>query len=255
MKITIIQPDIQWEGKSANLNHLANMISGIEDQTDLIVMPEMFNTGFSMNASELAETMGSETTRWMLDIAKKRNTAICGSYIVKEDGSFFNRFLFVDKTGREVSYNKRHLFSIGGEDILFTRGSERTLFNYCGLRINPAICYDLRFPVWLRNRGNYDLIICVANWPDSRRDVWNTLLKARAIENQSFVAAVNRVGNDIEGNRYAGESVILGPRGNVMAKLPEYQEGVITAEISLTELESFRKKFPVWKDSDDFTII
>jgi omega-amidase len=254
MRITIIQHDIRWEDRTANLNHLADMISRLEDQTDLIVLPESFNTGFSMNAGELAEEMGSETYRWMLDIAKKTRSAICGSYFIKEDGRFFNRFIFVDPHERKVLYDKRHLFSIGGEDILFTRGNERAVFDYMGIRINPVVCYDLRFPVWLRNRGDYDLLICVANWPESRKDVWNTLLKARAIENQSYVAGVNCIGIDDAGNRCVGESSIIDPKGRPIVTLPENEEGISTAEISLKELEDFRIKFPVWKDADDFTI-
>jgi predicted amidohydrolase len=254
MKITIVQHNISWEEKSANLRHLDEMISGIEYQTDLIILSETFNTGFSMNAEEMAEDAGSDTFKWMLDIAIKKNSAICGSYFVREAGHFFNRFIFVDRTGRTVTYDKRHLFSMGGEDLLFTRGKDRAVFEHMEMKVNPVVCYDLRFPVWLRNRGDYDLLVCVANWPEGRREVWNTLLKARAIENQAYVAGVNCIGIDNAGNRCIGESVIIDPKGRAVLTLPENQEGIGSAEISLKELEDFRKKFPVWKDADNFTI-
>jgi predicted amidohydrolase len=254
MKITVIQHDIRWEDKTTNLNHLAKMIGGIKDQTDLIILPETFNTGFSMNSADMSETNGSVTFQWMAETAKKVNSAICGSYFVKDDDNYFNRFHFVDCEGRIVTYNKRHLFSPGGEDLLFTRGKERSVFEFKEMRINPVVCYDLRFPVWLRNRGDYDLLICVANWPEPRSDVWNTLLRARAIENQCYVAGVNCIGVDAAGNRCAGESAIIDPKGKTVLSLPQNQEGIATAEISITQLEDFRKKFPVWKDADDFTI-
>jgi len=254
MKITIVQHKIRWEEKNANLGHLDEMISGLQYQTDLIVLPETFNTGFSMNAGEMAEDEGADTFKWMADIAKKANSAICGSYFVRAGSHFFNRFIFVDKTGRSIVYDKRHLFSMGGEDKLFTRGEKRAVFEHMEMRVNPVVCYDLRFPVWLRNRGDYDLLICVANWPESRREVWNTLLRARAIENQSYVAGVNCIGIDNAGNRCVGESVIVDPKGNAIIELPENQEAIASAEISLKELEDFRKKFPVWKDADDFTV-
>jgi omega-amidase len=254
MRITLVQSEIRWEDKTANLSHLNEMISATEDHSDLIVLPETFNTGFSMKGLEMAEETRSDTFKWMLDIAKGRNAAICGSYFIKEAGHLYNRFVFVDKTGREISYDKRHLFSMGGEDTLFTRGNKRSVFEYGGIRINPVVCYDLRFPVWLRNRGDYDLLICVANWPESRREVWNYLLRARAIENQAFVAGVNCIGIDNSGNRCSGESVLIDPKGRVILTLPENQEGAATAEITLNELEDFRRKFPVWKDADDFKI-
>jgi predicted amidohydrolase len=254
MKITIVQSDIFWEDKTANLSHLDQMLSRIGEPTDLIVLPETFNTGFSMNTPGLSEGAKAETFLWLTSRAKKLNAAICGSYMVNEDGKYYNRFLFADPAANVISYDKRHLFSIGGEDKSFTGGNRRVTFSYREMRINPVICYDLRFPVWLRNRNDYDLLVCVANWPESRREVWKTLLKARAIENQSYVAGVNRVGVDGDGNSYAGESVIIDPKGNILVQLPEYSEDIATVEISLKDLEAFRKKFPVWKDADDFMI-
>jgi predicted amidohydrolase len=254
MRITLIQPDIFWEDKPGNLDSLGMTISKVSGTTDLVVLPEMFNTGFSMNTAEISEERFSETFIWMKNLASNCRLAICGSYSVREKQKYYNRFLFVTENGESWSYDKRHLFSMGGEDINFTKGEKREIFTYKGLRISPIICYDLRFPVWIRNRNDYDLLICVANWPDSRRDVWNTLLKARAIENQCYVAGVNRVGHDEAGINYTGESVILDPRGKPVALLPDSEAAYATGEILMSDLEAFRKKFPAWKDADDFSL-
>lgn len=254
MKITLLQPDVFWEDKPGNLDSLGMLLSKISGTTDLVILPEMFNTGFSMNVRSLAEEKNSDTFRWMNNISKNCNLAVCGSYIVVEDGCNYNRFVFVTPEGECLTYDKRHLFGIGGEERNFKRGTERKVFSYKGFRIFPAICYDLRFPVWLRNRNDYDLMICVANWPDSRRDVWNTLLKARAIENQCFVAGVNRVGKDETGNNYSGESVLIDPRGKIIATIPYAEAGYSTGELSLSDLEDFRRKFPVWKEADSFSL-
>jgi omega-amidase len=254
MRITIVQPDILWENIPANLEHFDRLLDFSPGFTDLIVLPEMFTTGFSLNALELAEKPSSETFAWMKRLSVVKNAAVCGSYIISEDGHFFNRFIFTSPEGEIYYYNKRHLFSISGEDKNYTRGSERLIFNYFGFRIMPVICYDLRFPVWMRNRDDYDLILCIANWPESRREAWNTLLKARAIENQCFVAGVNRIGNDQAGNKYAGESIILDARGNTIAVLRSYSEGHATADISLSSLQNFRNEFPAWRDADDFNL-
>ena len=254
MKITLVQPDILWENKPGNLDKLEIMLKDISGKTDLVILPEMFTTGFSMKVRELSEDYGAQTFKWMENLSRKGNCAICGSFIVNLSANYLNRFVFITPDGRSFFYDKRHLFSIGGEDIKFKRGGKRLIIQYKDYRINTIICYDLRFPVWCRNINDYDLLICVANWPDNRREVWNTLLKARAIENQCFVAGVNRVGIDGENIIYAGESVILDPRGKTITSLKEYEEGIVTAEILLSDLQDFRKKFPVWKDADDFII-
>jgi predicted amidohydrolase len=254
MKITILQADIFWEDKAANLDSLGMQISKLSGTTEMVILPEMFNTGFSMNTIQLAEEGNSDTIRWMNNLAANYGLAICGSYIVKEGPGYYNRFVCSTPEGDNFNYNKRHLFSIGGENKSFLRGTGRNIFTYKGFRINPVICYDLRFPVWLRNRADYDLLICVANWPDSRKEVWNILLKARAIENQCFVAGVNRIGRDEAGNNYIGESVILDPHGRTIAAVTEGEAGHATGEIFISELEDFRKKFPVWKDADDFSL-
>ena len=254
MKTALIQFDIAWEDKSVNFRKVESHISTFHQSIDLIILPEMFNTGFSMNPAELSEKPGSETLMWMQRIACESNAAVCGSYIVEEGGNYYNRWIFVSPENEMHIYDKRHLFSPGGEDRLFTRGRERVIFTYKGFRICPNICYDLRFPVWSRNRNDYDLLINSANWPAPRQDVWNTLLKARAIENQCYVAGVNRTGIDGAGIKYTGESVILGPAGETIASGIMNNEGIIYGEISHSELSDFRRKFPVLNDGDDFTI-
>lgn len=254
MKITIVQPDILWENKEGNLLKLESLLKKEAGKTDLVVLPEMFTTGFSMNTVKLSEIYDGPTIKWMENLSDKGNYAICGSIIVNESEHFRNRFIFIAPDKQSFVYDKRHLFSIGGENINYKPGNRRLIFMYKEIRFTPIICYDLRFPVWCRNKNDYDILICVANWPDSRREVWNTLLKARAIENQCYVVGVNRVGKDQHDNNHAGESVIVDPRGKVIGSIGEYMEGIATAEISLHDLQEFRRKFPVWKDADDFTI-
>ena len=254
MKLTVIQPDIRWEKHRENYKHLGNLISESAGNTDLIVLPEMFPTGFSMNTAVLAEGDESSTVSWMEEIAAKINTAVCGSYIASVAGKYFNRFIFIAPGSEPVRYDKKHLFRMGKENLSFSAGTDRVIFSYKEFRILPVICYDLRFPVWLRNRNDYDLIICVANWPDTRTKVWNTLLRARAIENQCYVAASNRIGSDGEGIYYSGDSVILDPKGNELATIQSHREGSASAVIDLRNLNEFREKFPVWKDADDFII-
>jgi omega-amidase len=255
MKISLIQYGIVWENKIENLRNLETLISPLLNKTDIVVLPEMFNSGFSMNPDRLFELPGGETFIWMQNIAEKGNFGICGSYIVFENNQFYNRFVFVSPEKQVWQYDKRHLFGIAGENIFFTPGKERLIFMFRELRISPYICYDLRFPVWSRNRNEFELIIYTANWPERRRGVWNTLLKARAIENQCFVAGVNRIGTDGNGITYCGESSIVSPFGEIIVTASPSLEGSVTGEISMSDLSQFRKKFPVLKDSDDFTII
>jgi len=254
MKVSIIQTELTWLDKDANLEHIGRLLSGLKGVTDLIVLPEMFNTGFSVNPHQIGEDIEGQTFSWMSQEAETGGFGICGSYIVREGRNYYNRWLLITPEKEIYSYDKRHLFSISGEDKLFTRGEKRLVFTYRGVRISPYICYDLRFPVWMRNRNDSDLIIVSANWPESRRSVWNTLLKARAMENQCFVAGSNRIGTDGEGIKYCGDSVIINPKGEVIASEAENMECIITAEISMAELFEFRTKFPAWKDADDFNV-
>lgn len=254
MRLSVIQPDIVWENKSLNLDSLDKLLHPLYGTTDLIILPEMFNTGFSMNVAELNEPWDGDTYLWMSEKSREGNFAICGSYIIKEEKKLYNRWIFIGPGDEYYFYNKRHAFSMGEEDKYITAGSSRLVFNYLGFRISPYICYDLRFPVWSRNRNDTDLLIYAANWPESRNNVWNILLKARAIENQCFVAGSNRIGIDGNGITYSGDSVIIDPKGEVITIAHKGEMQSITAEISLNELNKFRKKFPVYKDADSFSI-
>jgi predicted amidohydrolase len=254
LRITLIQPILYWESPRENREHLSEMMNSISGHTDLIILPEMFTTGFSMNASALAEPMNGETMEWMKEKAAELNAAICGSAIIEDEGDRYNRLLFVHPDGSYQSYDKRHLFFIEGEIGIFEPGKERVIVNFRGWRIALYICYDVRFPVWSRNRKDTDLALYVANWPASRTQVWQTLLKARAIENQIYVAGVNRIGSDGNEIDYCGDSLLVNPRGEVMSRL-ENREEVITDTLSWERLENFRVKFPVGNDADDFRLL
>lgn len=252
MKISVIQPDIIWEDKVRNLEKIGQMVSELKDP-DIVILPEMFNTGFSMNTEHLYESPDSVTFDWMVHISEKGNFGICGSYIIREKNRYFNRWIFVTPENKSMKYDKRHLFTMSDEEKSFTPGNKRLTFRFRDMRICANICYDLRFPVWSRNRNDYDLLINSANWPEPRRDVWSTLLKARAIENQCYVAGSNRVGTDGKGIKYCGDSMIISPRGEILVAA-NASECSVTADISLEKLIEFRHKFPVGKDADDFKL-
>jgi predicted amidohydrolase len=254
MIISVIQPVIYWEDKSRNFQNLSELLKPLYNKTDIVILPEMFNTGFSMNPARLSEPMYGETCSWMKSMSEKGSFGICGSYMVKESGNFYNRWVFVSNEKEIMYYDKRHLFSMGGEKEHFTPGKSRLIFSFRGTKISPYICYDLRFPVWSRNTEKSDLIIYASNWPDARQNVWNTLLKARAIENQCYVAGSNPTGTDGMGISYSGESIIINPRGEILASAGNNHNTSVTSEISLKELNDFRKKFSVLDDADDFTI-
>jgi len=253
MKLSVIQYDITWEQIELNLNYLEALLKPLSGSTDLIILPEMFTTGFTMNVSCCAEEPFGQTYKWMKKMASDGNYGVCGSYIVKDNGKFYNRWSFVS-SDRYINYDKRHLFSMGKEDTFFTHGNDRVIFEYMGFNILPSVCYDLRFPVWLRNTGDYDILINSANWPESRSNIWNALLKARAIENQCFVAASNRIGKDENKIFYQGESMIINPHGEIIASGLNHNESVISAEISKEQIISYRKKYPFLNDADSFTI-
>jgi predicted amidohydrolase len=253
MKISIIQPEPAWENKKANLEHLSEMMLPLSHETDIIILPEMFSTGFSMNTS-LCEPYHGPTFDWMKKLSFEGGFAVCGSYMVIEKEKVYNRFVFVT-SDEEYFYDKRHLFSIGEENRFFEKGNSRTIFSYKGWNISPFVCYDLRFPVWSRNRNDYDLAIYVSSWPEARVNVWNTLLRARAIENQCYVTGSNRIGIDGNGVRHNGMSQIIDPRGELILSAGVNEERVITADLSLEELRDFRKKFDVQRDADEFNIV
>lgn len=253
LKISVVQYNVAWENKSANLKKIEDLISRMSAKPDIVILPEMFTTGFSMNHEKLSEPSCGETFRWMAGMASAGNFGICGSYIVREKKLVFNRWIFVTPDGKSWHYDKRHLFSMGDEEKIFARGEKRIVFKFRKTRICPNICYDLRFPVWSRNRNDYDLLINSASWPEVRREVWITLLKARSIENQCFVAGANRTGIDGNGIKHCGDSMIIDPRGEIIASAKN-EEGVFSTLVSMNELNDFRKKFPVWSDADDFSI-
>lgn len=253
-RVTLIQSNPVWECPAENLLRLEKLIGTLKEESDAILLPEMFTTGFTMNSAAFAEEPGGRVTEWMKSISAAVNRSLAGSVIMKEGGKIFNRLLWVNADGKVLHYDKRHLFFNERESNAYTRGRSRIVINHNGLRILPAICYDLRFPVWLRNRGDYDAIFLVANWPAARREVWMKLLMARAIENQCYVAAVNRTGTDGNGLEYKGESLVVDPRGNVIHMASENDEEVITVSLDVESLQKFRQKFPVWLDSDDFEI-
>jgi predicted amidohydrolase len=254
MKISVIQSDIVWLGREQNFKSFEVLFASLSGRSDIAVLPEMFTTGFVTDPRNAGERQGGPTEVWMKDMAARYGFAICGSYIVNEGSHYFNRLLFISPDGSAHSYDKWHLFSLGGEDKSFTAGRDRIVFNYMGFRISPYICYDLRFPVWMRNRNDYDLLIVSANWPEPRIEVWDTLLKARAIENQCFVAGANRTGTDGVGIRYNGHSAVFGMKGELLSYAGTESTCSVTAELNIEDLEKFREKFPVWRDADEFDI-
>ncbi|MCC6721568.1 MAG: amidohydrolase [Bacteroidia bacterium] len=253
----IIQPEIVWENIEQNINNFSVIIDEIIDEhnsVDLIILPEMFTTGFTMNPTYIAETMEGITIKWMKELAKNYNFAICGSLIIENKSKFFNRFIFVKPSGETDYYDKKHLFSFAGEDNNYTEGKDKILINYKGWKINPFICYDLRFPVWCRNTDNSDLLIFVANWPSKRISHWQKLLLARAIENQCYTIGVNRVGHDNNNLEYNGMSCIINPLGNEIINL-QHKPGYGFFILKKSELNSIRESLPFMQDRDNFNLI
>ncbi len=254
LKVTSFQAYLYWENPQKNLQNIALKLGGIRESTDLIVLPEMFNTSFTMNAEKFAEPMEGPTLEWMKEQSNKFRCVVTGSFAVREGGKFYNRMLWMRPDGSYEYYDKRHLFSPGGEHLSYDPGESRKIVQLKDWKINLAICYDLRFPVWLRNKDQeYDLLLLVANWPDKRSLHWRTLVTARAIENQSFVIAVNRVGHDGKEIYHAGESMCIDPNGNTVYYKPE-DEDLYTFSISKEVVLKARKDFPISNDADQFTI-
>jgi omega-amidase len=253
MKIALIQSDLYWEDPSENRKNFESKINQIDSEVDLIILPEMFSTGFSMNASNVAETMQGETILWMQNIAKQRNCAITGSLIITENNQYFNRMLFVFPSGEIQHYDKRHLFSLAGEDQTYKSGTEKVIVDYLGWKICLQVCYDLRFPVFARNVENYDLLLYVANWPKVRTNAWDILLKARAVENLSYVVGVNRIGFDAHNYEHIGHSQVVDFLGNYILE-PQETEGVFIVELDKNEMLETRKKLNFLSDKDVFEI-
>ncbi len=259
LRISLIQTSLFWEDRQQNLSHIEGLIGGLKGKTDIIILPEMFSSGFSMNTASAYDTMEGETMDWLRNMAQSLASVICGSIKVKEKQKFYNRFIWMMPNGDWQKYDKRHLFSFAEEDKYFTKGEEKLLIEYKGWKISPLICYDLRFPVWSKNTlingaAEYDLLIYTANWPEVRKVAWQSLLLARAIENQSFVAGVNRVGVDGKMITYSGDSAIINPYGAYLSEAQNGHEDIIHAELDYALLTDFRKKFPVLNDADHFTI-
>jgi len=254
--ITIIQTDLIWENPEENRKQFENKFSKVDSKTELIVLPEMFTTGFTMSAEKFAESMEGKTVFWLKKWAKVLNVVICGSLVIKEKNSFYNRFIWVEPSGNIQYYDKRHLFRMAKENDIYNAGNEQKVFELNGWKILPQVCYDLRFPVWSRNtkENYYDVIIYVANWPSVRVDAWFSLLKARAIENLSFCVGVNRIGLDGNNILYNGKSVVFDYKGVILSKTKENEDSVEIIGLSKKDLESFGKKFPAHLDADSFTI-
>jgi len=266
LKITIIQSALHWENKEMNLSMFSQKINDITENTDLIVLPEMFTTGFSMNPKKFAERMDGPTVKWIIEKAKEKDCAVTGSFICEEDGKHFNRLIWANADGTYSTYDKRHLFRMANEDGCYSSGQKKIIVELKGWKICPLVCYDLRFPVWCRNklvknnieninsRYEYDLLIFVANWPEVRSYPWKTLLHARAIENQSYVVGLNRVGNDGNGIYHSGDSSVINAKGGIISKTRAQEETTETITLDYSELTGFRKLFPAILDADDFSI-
>lgn len=258
LKVTLVQTPLYWEDKSANLAMLEEQLFNYEEETDLIVLPEMFNTGFSMSAEKLAEPMNLHTFKWMKQMATQKKVVVTGSYIVKEDGKYFNRLIWMQPDGNYTTYDKRHLFRMADEHHHFNMGQESPIVELKGWKIKPLICYDLRFPVWSRNTSKddtmaYDLLLYVANWPAARVNAWDALLKARAIENLSYCLGVNRIADDGNGVPFNGHSGAYNFKGETICFLDQ-AEMIKTITLSNEDLKRGREKFPAYLDADDFFI-
>lgn len=254
LRVTLVQADLMWQKPALNREYFTKVFQTLTGKTDLIVLPEMFTTGFSMQPALHAEPFEGETVQWLKHQASTLKAAICGSIATQIGTNFVNRFVLVTPTGEVLHYDKHHLFRMSQEPENYQAGVERKTFNYQGWRILPQVCYDLRFPVFMRNRNDYDLAIVVANWPNPRRMAWRTLLQARAIENLSYVVGVNRVGQDGLGLNYTGDSLAVNFKGEVLVDHAPSTQFVETTTFNLADLNQFKTQFPAWRDADEFEL-
>jgi len=260
LKITVVQSSIAWENPEANYKNYEALLSGLQEDTDLVVLPEMFSTGFSMSSARLAEKMEGKTLSWMATMAEKLSAVITGSLVIEDNDAYYNRMIWMMPDGRMQYYDKKHLFRMAGENKCYQPGVISPIFSLNGWKIKPFICYDLRFPVWCRNRFSaekgysYDLALFVANWPEARKDPWVSLLKARAIENLAYVAGVNRVGVDGNGISYSGNSAVFCYKGTELSSITEHEETIQQLNLSFSELHAFRNSFPAGQDADNFEL-
>ena len=271
LSITTIQSGLTWENKEANLEMFDKKIRSVSGKKEIVILPEMFSTGFSMNPASLAETMDGSTVQWMRRISAEQKIILTGSVIIEEDGAYYNRLIWMLPNGNYGYYDKRHLFAYAGEDKYYTPGNKRLIASVKGWKVNLQICYDLRFPVWARqsdssfdqvplppdqrkNKGvEYDLLVYVANWPEKRIQAWKTLLQARAIENQCYVAGINRVGNDGNNIYHSGDSMVIDPLGEILYN-KSHEEDIHTIQLDKAKLDDLRTKLPFLNDADDFLI-
>lgn len=254
LNLTFLQSHLVWEDVSTNLKAFTVKLNQLKQATDVVVLPEMFTTGFSMNSKILAEKMSGKSVTWMLNQAKKLNALVLGSLIIEEESQFYNRLVVAFPNGDLKHYNKHHLFTLSGENKAYTAGQERLQFGYKGWEICPLVCYDLRFPIWARNTTNYDLLIYIASWPKTRIDAWDTLLKARAIENMSYVVGVNRVGNDGYNLEYSGHSAVYNCLGEKLSSSIENQEAILSVSLDKNQLLTTRNQLNFLNDRDGFKI-
>lgn len=262
LRIALLQSSIDWENPAANYGRFGKMLLETKGKADLVLLPEMFTTGFSMDAPRIAEAFSEQMPGavWMRELSRDLGATIAGSVAVSDKERFFNRLLWVNPDGAMHWYDKRHLFSMAGENRSYSSGNARLIAEVNGWKICPLICYDLRFPVWSRNRlieevsPEYDLLVYVANWPAPRRKAWSSLLVARAIENQCYVAGLNRCGTDGNGLEYPGDSAVINPYGEEISSCHENVESILYARLNASELTQFREKFPVLRDADSFSL-
>ena len=249
-----IQADLVWENPAKNIAFFEAKINGLPKETDLVVLPEMFTTGFTMQPKKVAETMNGSAISWMKKMAAEKKIAITGSIVIEEENKFYNRLVFAHPSGRIETYDKRHSFTLAGEDKVYTSGNKKLIIDYKGWKICPLICYDLRFPVWVRNTENYDLLIFMANWPVKRIKAWDTLLKARSIENMTYTIGVNRTGKDGSDFEYSGNSLIVDYLGDEISNLANNEVGILKATLVKADQNKIRNKLGFLEDKDVFTI-
>lgn len=259
LSITLVQSALIWEDPEANLKRFDKMLDGIANPTDLIILPEMFNTGFTMNAAANAEKMSGKSMEWMAGMAAKKNSTLCGSIIIEEAGKYYNRLIWMSPDGNVTCYDKKHLFRMGDEHLHYAAGDKQLIVDLKGWKVMPLICYDLRFPVWSKNNFSggeyaYDLVIYLANWPAVRSTSWTSLIMARAIENMAYAAGVNRVGTDGRDYAYSGNSMVASPDGTLLSEIEANTEAIKTTMLAAGELASLRAKLGVGNDWDGFNL-
>lgn len=254
LKVALVQTQLIWEETAQNRAHITDKIKAITEQVDIIALPEMFTSGFTMNPQAVAEPMDRETITWLQGLAKEKNAAITGSIVISENGHYYNRSVFVQPSGHIETYDKKHTFTLSGEHEIYKAGTEKNIFNYKGWNICLLICYDLRFPVWSRNVENYDLLLYVANWPKPRVSAWDALLKARAIENMSYCIGVNRVGIDANGHEYSGHSAAYDVLGEQLVSIPPNEEQTVIVHLNKEHIATYRNKLKFLADKDTFTL-